>query len=932
MDNFSFKQKMQEIKSWATGDIGLLQTLLPGGELIGKEFTAGSLNGERGNSLKYNIQTGIWADFATGEKGADILDLIKAVNKCTLSEAIEWLAKDKGYISGIRPNSEASNFNSKIKKKATITELIPAPLGIPAPTMVLVDGDAQPISDLWAYHDETGRVLMYDVRVDFTDGSKMVIPMHWSGTNWRNGTIPENRPLFNLHKIPDATKLIIVEGCKTASAVQQYFPHSTVVTWQGGTNAISKTDWTPIKNKERVIIIPDADCKEDPATKQTLSWNKQPGQKAALEIANILTKQGCNVFIVDTQGQARLKDGWDLADALATGWSKQKVLDLINEKIAPYKKDKSLSEITDLSIDDIKYDYSIAAEIKDQEDPKGFECDHYKVLGRVGKKYCFYIKASKAVMEYTSRELSIKSVLMEIAPLEYWESTFGEETKSGIRVCWEKVSNHLIQESQKAGLYDVQAVRGRGAWKDAGRTVINIGTSLIVVEPAKKEPYVVETHALDTRFVYETRPKINLPLRKPLAKEFSRKLIECCRCVRWEKPMYGDILAGWIFSSFIGGILPLRSHLYISGAQESGKSWVVKNIVSKIFGDYKLSVGGVSTEAGIRSALGCDSFPVIFDESEGEDQSDKERMQKIFNLARLAATNEGNNVAKGSANGGEALLYSIRSSFLFASINSSMTRDADISRTIKITIKEPPRVSASPEEKEQDARNFLKLEQYVSRLLTPEYCQALFSRAVYLCDNVERSVKVISQQAALVGGSKRFGDQMGMIIAGIWHLQNDAVIDESEAKRLIAMYKESKTDDMISYTLTEPLEWLALREISFIEDGLRKAYKLGELLDIMLDGMKDRSYMISTKMEEYSKKLGLQGIKIDDEYLYLSTTKSMFPSAQFASSIWGERGWIDTVLRIDGTEKTKANIYFSSLVRSQAIKIPLKSIVKEKDH
>ena len=907
--------RLQDIKAWATGDISLLYALLPGGKLQGNEFCAGSLNGEAGQSLKYNTVTGIWKDFATGDSGGDIFDLVRAVKKCTLSEAVEYIGGSIGVTEGKpKPN---------IKKKQYIQELVPAPKGIPAPTGAFIDGKMLSISNLWAYHDHTGGILMYDARIDFNDGSKIVVPMHWAGDGWRNGTLSDNRPLYNLHKIPEARSVVIVEGCKTAAAMEQYFPNSTIVTWQGGSNAVQKTDWTPISNKERVIIIPDADMKINQDNGQPYPWEEQPGMKASLQIAKILSDQNCNVYFVNTQSQASKKDGWDFADALSEGWEKSKVLEFINSHLEIYgQTDK------DADIEDLQFDYGEKTEGKPEETIKGYDCDYYKILGRHGKKYCIYLKQTKAVVEYTAKDIASKGGLMEIAPLSYWYDTFGveEENKKGEvikKLNWDNVADHIMQESQKAGLYDVQAVRGRGAWKDKNRTVVNVGNSLIVLEK-DKEPYTIETHALDTKYVYETRPRVDISLRNPLKDEHSSKLINGCRLVRWADKRSGDILAGWIFASFVGGILPMRSHIYIAGAKESGKSWVVKNIVNRIFGDYKLSVGGVSTEAGIRSALGSDSFPVIFDESEAEDQSDKDRMQRIFNLARLAATNEGNNVAKGSVSG-EAQLYSVRSSFLFASINPSMTRDADISRTIKITIKDPPiGAKATQEEKERDMAEFMKLESFVNNILTPEYCQALFTRAVILCDNIMKSVKIISTQAALVGGSKRYGDQIGMVIAGIWHLKTSAVIDETHAREMISLYSQAKADDFNDYSKTEILEWFMQQEVSFNLDDYKNVFKIGEAVEILLSNSTD--WAVQKKQEAISSKLAMQGLIVDKatQSIIVSTSKGMTVCGIFSKSIWGEAGWKDAVLRIPGATRTLERVEFGSLSKTNAIRIPLK--------
>lgn len=906
--------KLQDIKAWATGDISLLYALLPGGQLQGNEFCAGSIRGEAGQSLKYNVITGIWKDFATGDSGGDIFDLVRAVRGCSLAEAVEYIGGNMGLTDG--------KEKPKVKKKQYIQELNPAPKGIPAPTGTMINGKMLSITNLWAYHDHTGGILMYDARIDFADGSKMVVPMHWAGDGWRNGTLAENRPLYNLHKIPEAKSLVVVEGCKTAAAMEQYFPNSTIVTWQGGSNAVIKTDWTPISNKERVIIIPDADMKIDPTNGQPIPWEQQPGMKAAIQIAKILTDQKCKVYFVNTQSQAAKKDGWDFADALAEGWEKSKVLEFINSHLEIYGEEEK-----ETNIDDIEFDYGDKKEGKPEEIIKGYDCDYYKILGRHGKKYCIYLKQTKAVVEYTAKDIASKGGLMEIAPMSYWYDKFGvdELNKKGEvvrKLNWDTVADHIMQESQKAGLYDIQAVRGRGAWKDKDKTVVNVGNSLIVLEK-DKEPYTIETHALDTKYVYETRPRVDISLRNPLKDEYSSKLIDCCRMVRWSDKRSGDILAGWIFASFVGGILPMRSHIYIAGAKESGKSWVIKNIVNRIFGDYKLSVGGVSTEAGIRSALGSDAFPVIFDESEAEDQSDKDRMQRIFNLARLAATNEGNNVAKGSASG-EAQLYSVRSSFLFASINPSMTRDADISRTIKITIKDPPLGSkATPQEKEQDMQDFLKLESCVNKMLTPEYCQALFTRAVILCDNIMKSVKIVSNQAALVGGSKRFGDQIGMIIAGIWHLKTSAVIDETNAREMIKRYQSAKADDMSDYSRTEILEWFMQQELSFNMDDFRSVFKAGEAIEILLSNSDD--WAIQKKQKTIASRLAMQGLIVEKETksIIVSTSKGMTICKIFSGSLWGEAGWKDAIMRIPGADRVQGRVEFGSLSKTNAIKIPL---------
>ncbi len=73
------------------------EMLLPNGRKEGQEWRAGSVNGEKGQSLGVHLsgaKAGIWTDFSTGE-GGDLLDLWVAAKGGTLSEALDaaraWL-------------------------------------------------------------------------------------------------------------------------------------------------------------------------------------------------------------------------------------------------------------------------------------------------------------------------------------------------------------------------------------------------------------------------------------------------------------------------------------------------------------------------------------------------------------------------------------------------------------------------------------------------------------------------------------------------------------------------------------------------------------------------------------------------------------------------------------------------------------------------
>jgi hypothetical protein len=72
----------------------LLTQLLPGGRARGAEFEVGSLRGEPGRSLHVRVhgaRAGAWIDFATGEKGGDVIALAAAVWRVSQGEAARRL-------------------------------------------------------------------------------------------------------------------------------------------------------------------------------------------------------------------------------------------------------------------------------------------------------------------------------------------------------------------------------------------------------------------------------------------------------------------------------------------------------------------------------------------------------------------------------------------------------------------------------------------------------------------------------------------------------------------------------------------------------------------------------------------------------------------------------------------------------------------------
>ena len=88
------KINFTQVKNFLKGhEEAILKHLLPTGQKAGSEYIA--LNPTRNDknlgSFRINTTTGKWADFATGDKGGDIISLyayIKSVNQLTAAKEL----------------------------------------------------------------------------------------------------------------------------------------------------------------------------------------------------------------------------------------------------------------------------------------------------------------------------------------------------------------------------------------------------------------------------------------------------------------------------------------------------------------------------------------------------------------------------------------------------------------------------------------------------------------------------------------------------------------------------------------------------------------------------------------------------------------------------------------------------------------------------
>jgi len=258
----------------------LLRSLFPHGKRRGSEFLVGDLAGNPGESLKINMNKGVWCDFSTGQAGRGYASLVRASKGIVVADTPPPERKREEWIPCIaKPLSNVTLEHYKY--------------GFP--------------SQVWQYMTQDGK-RSYGVvcRFDHGDGKKDVIPFvpctnsfgqvygRWHG-------FAKPRPLYGLQKIGDSESVLLVEGEKTADAAQKFFS-MPVLSWPGGSNAVRHVDFSPIQHK-RVFVWPD---------------NDEAGMKAAQAIRRALPQARI------IRPPADMPKGWDLADC---EWSKERVLE-----------------------------------------------------------------------------------------------------------------------------------------------------------------------------------------------------------------------------------------------------------------------------------------------------------------------------------------------------------------------------------------------------------------------------------------------------------------------------------------------------------------------------------------------------------------------------------------------------------------------------
>ena len=863
----------------------LVSSWITGGKMEGAEYVAcnPTRSDKTAGSFKINTVSGVWTDFATGDGGKDPISLYAYINRLSQGDAAKKVEEQISYIPKTAVENKPAQKNDwKIIEPTGDIE--------PMPTeRKYKSGDewiADKIEKIYPYRKITGELIGYTALCRKKDGGKDVIPYQYCENpqgkrSWRQKGFGAPRPLYNQESLagkPDA-QILMVEGEKCSDYAKKILPDNIVpITWIGGAKSTGKSDLTPLHGR-KIVFWADAD---------------EAGRLAMLEIYKKISDKIKGGKLIYPAGKPK---GWDIADFIDEGADSSAVIKFIKDNLQDFNK----SEPAEIKKDDMPFQFL------------GFGSQQ-------GTTFYYYMpKGTHKVVEMAAAAHS-KMNLIGLCDESFFTSAFPE--KNGWNVT--AAAGWMIRRSEAKGIYDPSKIRGRGAWFDRGRSVLHLGSRLIV------DNNVMAIDAIDSEFIYESGISIEsdqFSTSNILSAQQASELLKMCDLLSWQNPISSKLYAGWLALAPICGAIDWRPHLWLTGESGTGKTWIQENITAPILGDCCLNASSNTTEPGLRQTLGYDAFPVVFDEIETEDQESFKRVQNIIELARQASSNKNSHIYKGSASG-KSVSYAIRSPFLFSSINPKLVQQADKNRITTLKLK-----------KRADKENEEKFEQIVAmsiNIINKEWAAKLRGRSIFMIPKIKKNIEIFGKVMSRILQSKRHGDQVGTLLAGAWSLKSDEVIEYSVAEKFCESINWQIETELESVPDHDQCLTVIMQQVIPV-NGLSDKRTIGGLIKECIENPQNINDPIemSAAVERFKqarealRKYGISTVKNREGGLDLVIAENhMMLSSLLKDSPW-HSSYKHVLMRLEGAYFKSA--VFADHMRTRAISIPIRHKFAEDD-
>lgn len=388
-------------------------------------------------------------------------------------------------------------------------------------------------------------------------------------------------------------------------------------------------------------------------------------------------------------------------------------------------------------------------------------------LGYKGDQY-FYTSTENPQIITLSANSHTKGNLTGIVDLPYWYKNFGMQDEDGnyVGIKWLDAESTLKAKCRKNGFFDPDKMRGRGVWNDNGRVVINTGEQIYVDgKPESK---------LDTIYHYLRTKEIPYRPGNAFSTEEMQQLLSVFGSLSLKGKQGFLYLSSWVIQAQIFAVLPWRFHVWISGDRGSGKSTLQSWIGDLII---RPSLNLNSSAAGIRQDIQSDTIPVIYDESE----PDNERLKEIIELARAVNSNNGFDTKRGTPSG-KAIVYNTQTCFLMGSIQKGFEKSADTSRFFVVEMSKAEQTVEEYEEMVTRISHFSKNK------------ERIFARAVQNAPTVLKSFKIAQRYFREKRIESRLSDQLASLLSCFWLYFSTETITTANLDYFVAEFELLKSD------------------------------------------------------------------------------------------------------------------------------------------
>ncbi len=535
------------------------------------------------------------------------------------------------------------------------------------------------------------------------------------------------------------------------------------------------------------------------------------------------------------------------------------------------------------------------------------EIPPYRALGFHSGNYFYYSRGERSVVALQAGQHS-KNNLYRLALQEHWVKKYPGKKDDFDQ---NAAISAMMDTCQKKGIFLVKRIRGRGVWMEDGKPVIHYGDR-VNIDGKDYDP-----HLTPGQLIYELGEPLGytgfqadgktpcIALTDSQGSEFTNLIQQ----LRWQTQDQFMWFTGWLVCAIIGGALPWRPHIWLTGGAQSGKTTLAV-IINKILAGNCLYVKSASTEAGIRQTLKADCLAVVMDEAEREDASSHQRLQAVLTLARQASSDDDSRIVKGTPMG-NALNYQIRSPFCLSSINSNLVQSADKGRFTNIELSSL----------KLGGQVYDDWKAKIDALLVPDYIQSLYCRTFSMIPMIVANAKQFAKAIERKTGDRRLGDQYGALLAGHFSLKDSEIITPELAKGII---------DCISFDVEkEKAQGIndQNRLLNKIMQHIMRIPKAKGYEDVTIGEMCLRVFSGVDENNEAKIALGNNGIKIIADTIAIANNNDNL--AEILKNSQWPHNWKQTLQRLIFATASETNIYFSSACKERATILPIKDVLFE---